>query len=416
MSGRRVRKGRRRLVGRGGVLVLVSAFFYIGSVMLVNPLIAGYAESLGVTVAMTGVIAALMNGCALVFRPIAGSLADRVSKPGLAIAGAVLMCGSGVGYALATGPMAVAVLRVVNGVGYSVCSVCVSTWFSELVPPERIGAGMGVFGLMNALAMAVAPSVGLAVYGAVGYRAAIGVSGLLAGLSLAAMVGAVLAGDAYGAGCSGSARGDGDACERGREPGLAADGGGTRERGLGALFSLRAIPAAVEIALFTIPYCAVQSYLVQYVEARGLGMTVGLFFPVYAVALLALRSGLRNAFDRYPFWAFALASALCEVASLVLLGSMRGDAGLLVAALCMAGGYGVMCSVCQSTSVRLAGKGHAGRANATYYVGLDIGMMLGPALGGLLFGAVEPAWLFPVFVAFPLVAGALGRGRWLREE
>lgn len=40
----------------------------------------------------------------------------------------------------------------------------------------------------------------------------------------------------------------------------------------------------------------------------------------------------------------------------------------LYAALFMAGGYGIMCSVCQSTAILLAGPEHRGLANSTYYI------------------------------------------------
>lgn len=40
----------------------------------------------------------------------------------------------------------------------------------------------------------------------------------------------------------------------------------------------------------------------------------------------------------------------------------------LYAALFMAGGYGIMCSVCQSTAILLAGPERRGLANSTYYI------------------------------------------------
>ena len=103
-----------------------------------------------------------------------------------------------------------------------------------------------------------------------------------------------------------------------------------------------------------------------------------------------------RAFDRVGFVPFVVASGVSSVASLVLLATMTDAAGLLLAAPLMAGGYGVMCSVCQSTAVRAVGPEHVGLANSTYYMGFDVGMTLGPVIGGALFGAVDLAWFFPV--------------------
>lgn len=393
--------GGTRLVGRDGALVLCAAFFYIASTMLVNPLLTGFIESLGATVAMTGVIAAIMSACSLACRPVAGRLADRASKARLAIIGAVLMCASCAGYALAQTPAQVGVLRVTNGIGYSLCSVCVSTWFAEMVPAGRIGAGMGVFGTMNALAMAVGPAFGLAVYEAWGYRAALAVASGLAGASVVVM----------------------GVVRRGRpepQPRTRSTDSARASRGLAAVVDPRAVPAALVVALFTIPYCAVQSYLVQSVGSRGLDVATGLFFPTYAAALLALRMGLRDAFDRRPFGLFVLVGAASELASLVLLVTMRGNVGLVAAAVLMAGGYGVMCSVCQSCAVRLAGPGRSGVANGTYYMGLDAGMFAGPALGGVAYAIAGPALAFvtlaPALAVAVFVWGVCRRGLDGQEE
>lgn len=76
---------------------------------------------------------------------------------------------------------------------------------------------------------------------------------------------------------------------------------------------------------------------------------------------------------------------------------------MIAAAFCMAAGYGLMCSVCQSTALLLAGDGKRGLANSTYYLGLDLGMTLGPVIGGFLYGNVDIAMFYPVlYVTMPV--------------
>ena len=93
-----------------------------------------------------------------------------------------------------------------------------------------------------------------------------------------------------------------------------------------------------------------------------------------------------------------MASGVSAAVSLALLATMTDAVGLLLAAPFMAGGYGVMCSVCQSTAVRAVGPEHVGLANSTYYMGFDVGMTLGPVIGGALFGAVDLAWFYPALM------------------
>ena len=390
------------LVTRDGAVMLAATFCYLASTMLANPLVAGFAGTLGATAAMMGVLAALMNACSLVVRPVAGNLADRLPKRRLAAAGAALMLVTAVGQALAPSTVLLAAMRLANGAGYSLCSVCMSTWFAMTLPPARLGQGMGIFGLMNALGMAVGPALGIAVSDALGYRPALGVSAAFAALALVGIL--LVRGEAPARGEKGEKDAQG---EKGARP-------APRLR----LLDRRAVPAAVVVALFTIPYMATQSFLVSYAEARGLDVPTGAFFTVYAAALMALRVLLGRAFDRVGFVPFVVASGASSVASLVLLATMDGPAGLLLAAPLMAGGYGVMCSVCQSTAVRAVGAERVGLANSTYYLGFDAGMTLGPVIGGALFGAVDLAWFFPALtlaapaaVAVAALSAAAGRDR-----
>lgn len=390
------------LVTRDGAVMLAATFCYLASTMLANPLVAGFAGTLGATAAMMGVLTALMNACSLVVRPVAGNLADRLPKRRLAAAGAALMLVTTVGQALAPSTVLLAAMRLANGAGYSLCSVCMSTWFAMTLPPARLGQGMGIFGLMNALGMAVGPALGIAVSDALGYRPALGVSAAFAALALVGIL--LVRGEAPARGEKGEKDAQG---EKGARP-------APRLR----LLDRRAVPAAVVVALFTIPYMATQSFLVSYAEARGLDVPTGAFFTVYAAALMALRVLLGRAFDRVGFVPFVVASGASSVASLVLLATMDGPAGLLLAAPLMAGGYGVMCSVCQSTAVRAVGAERVGLANSTYYMGFDAGMTLGPVIGGALFGAVDLAWFFPALtlaapaaVAVAALSAAAGRDR-----
>ena len=160
----------------------------------------------------------------------------------------------------------------------------------------------------------------------------------------------------------------------------------------------KVIPIALIITLFSIPYCATQSFLVTYTETRQINVAVSWFFPLYAIALLVLRLSLKSLFDRLPFKVFLLAGSACAAAGILFLAFMRNNLEMLLAAIFMAGGYGIMCSVCQSTAILLAGEARRGLANSTYYIGLDLGMALGPVIGGFLMGSVDVHWFYPVLL------------------
>ena len=165
-------KMKQNIYSKDIILVLVTTFFYMSSPMLVTPLITGFTESIGASAAVMGFVGGLMNLCSLFCRPLAGNLADKLSKYKLSFIGAAFMTIACIGYILAPNEAVVVVSRIINGVGFACCSVCMATWMSNMLPKDKIGSGMGFYGTMNALAMAVAPAIGVSVYQRFGYRTA----------------------------------------------------------------------------------------------------------------------------------------------------------------------------------------------------------------------------------------------------
>ena len=363
------------------ILILIASFFYFSSPMLVTPLITGFTESLGAGGALMGIVGGLMNICSLFCRPFVGNLADKISKYKVSFIGAALMTVASIGYIAAFDPVVVVLSRIVNGVGYACCSVCMSTWMSNLLPENKIGSGMGIYGTMNALGMAVAPAIGVSLYQKLGYRPAF-VAAALFSAAIAVIIQFV---------------------QNKGEPSAASAGVHKKLE----LIDVKVIPIAVIIMLFSIPYCATQSFLVTYIDIRNLPVTVSLFFPLYAAILLLLRLTLRNLFDKKPFSFFIVLSSVSAFLSISVLAVMRHNFSMFFAAVFMAGGYGIMCSVCQSTAILLAGKEKRGLANSTYYIGLDLGMAFGPIIGGLLYEHLNIRLFYPVLaLTVPLALAA----------
>ena len=276
-----------------------------------------------------------------------------------------------------------------------------------MLPQEKIGSGMGVYGTMNALAMAVAPAIGVSVYQRFGYRTAFCIA---LAFSVAIMIVIQFIKD----------RGEPAGLEPNRESEDITDTKTALSKLNTAgqiphfqLVEAKVLPVAFIIMLFAIPYCATQSFLVTYAEVRGLDVSVGMFFPSYAAVLIVLRLTLRRFFDKLPFHIFLLAGSVSELLAIVLLAVMRNNITMLLAAAFLAGGYGVMSSVCQSTAILLAGREKRGLANSTYYIGVDLGMTLGPMIGGALYGGADIRWFYPALaVTMPLAAAVYAAARY----
>ena len=331
-----------KVFSKDAVLVLVASFFYMSCPMIVTPIITGFTGMLGGTGFVMGVIGGLVNLVSLGCRPVAGNLADKMDEYHLALAGSGLMLIGCIGYCVAPSILVLVLARVINGIGYACCSVSMSTWLSILLPKDKIGSGMGLYGTVQALGMAVAPAFGIK------SKVCLLSRGICRG-------GAVCAGHYFGHAADSEPRHRGSQREEPSRKGLQIIDG-------------KVVPIALIVMLFTIPYLATQSFLISYVEKKGIAVDTALFFPLYAVVLVALRSGFRNYFDKVPYRRFLFISMVSSVLALLSLNFMTSDLLMIAAAVFMAGGYGIMCSVSQAGAILLAGPGRRGIANSTYYV------------------------------------------------
>ncbi len=116
-----------KLLNRDISLILAASFFYMACPMTVTPLITGFSGSLGASAVLMGLVGGMMNVVSLCCRPFVGNLADKISKYHLSTIGSLLMVVACVGYVLAPTPSIVVAARVINGIGFSCCSVCLAT-------------------------------------------------------------------------------------------------------------------------------------------------------------------------------------------------------------------------------------------------------------------------------------------------
>ena len=373
-------KARERLITRDVALIMAATFFYMTSSMMGTPIIAGFSQSLGASGALMGFLAGALSLSALICRPIAGNLSDRTSKRKLAVIGALIFLASNLGYYFVPNTAWLLAARILNGVGFACISVCLSTWLSMLLPISRMGAGMGLYGTMNALAQAVGPDLGIRASKAIGYRNTFLIA---VGLTCCIVICVLLIKDG----------GKPPRARLGRQ-----QGGERHHIRLDSLFEPRVIPIALIFMLFAIPYFANQSFIVDYANARHAHVIVSLFFPCYAITLLISRIVLRNWFDTKSFLFFMVTGTICQIVMLASLTVMRNNWFVMLAGLATVGAYGMMSSVTQARAVLIAGKARSGMANTTYYAGIDLGMFLGPLIGGFLYGGLPIIWFYPALL------------------
>lgn len=356
------------------ILVMAASFFFMFSTMFVNPLINGYAKSLGASSAFAGIIVGIMSIASMFLRPIAGNLTDKLSKYCLSLIGGILIMIGVIGYVIAPASNWLLIFRLINGAGFVLCTVCMSTWLAFLVPRAHVGQAMGFYGLMNALAMAVAPALAINVYQKTGYRLAL-IASAIAAFMMVIIIQFV--------------------GNRANPKKVTAK----KKAGSSHQFKIiqkNVLPIALLTTLFAFPYFATQADLVTYAQERHLNVNVGSFFLIYAVVLLVIRIFLKNFFDTVKFGIWFWVSIGATLIYLLLLSTMKNNLMMALAAAFMAVGYGVIYSILQSTALLLAPISEQGLASSTFYLGLDIGMAFGPIIMGLISDLLPIKFFYPI--------------------
>lgn len=380
---------RKSIYSKDVVLVMAASFFFMFSTMFVNPLINGYAKKLGASSAFAGVIVGIMSIAAMFLRPVAGNLTDKFSKYRLSLIGGVLILIGVLGYIFTPSSGLWLLFRLINGTGYVLCTVCMTTWLAFLVPRQHVGEAMGFYGLMNALAMALAPALSINIYQKIGYRESLIAAAIAAFLMIVAIqfVG---------------------------NHALPLKKKGQTQKKHFKIIQMNVLPVAILTTLFGMPYFITQADIVTYVEQRHLTVAVGSYFLIYALVLLVIRIGLKRYFDTVRFGVWFWLSLVSTAAYIFLLAVMNNNWQMALAAAGMALGYGIIYSVLQSTALLLAPIEEQGLASSTFYLGLDVAMSFGPMISGVV-DSILPVkyfyWVDLVLVPLMLVVYFIWRKR-----
>lgn len=366
-------------------LLWVATFLFYGGFQLLLPVMPLYAARLGGREAHVGFIIGVFAFAAMLLRPVAGDLADRVGRRPLVLLGTAIFALAPLGYAAVETIPALFVLRVLHGVGMGLGPTAATVIAADLTPAERRGAAMGWFGLASAVGLAVGPYLGAVLVRALGFAPTFAVAAAIEAVALA------LAWQLPETRPAGP-----DGVRAGAEPPAGHPG---RTRLARRWFSPGALyPAALLLALY-LSYGGIVSFLPLFAEQRALG-NAGLFFTVVAVASVVVRGPAGQLSDRVGRRAVVAAALALAAASLFWLGLVRSPETLLGAAALYGLGFGAgQPALLAMTADRVTAE-ERGRAMGTFYTAWELGIsggsiLLGFCAGWLGFGAmwwVAGAW------------------------
>ncbi len=343
------------------LLLFINILINLGQQML-TPNMAKYMAFLGAAANLLGMASSIYALAALLTRPVSGPMADRFDKKKMLNYSLIGMSICTLGYCFTSSILLLLVLRFLHGVFFGFCSTLTMAIASQSLPEDKMTSGIAVYSLSQILAMAIAPTIGIYLIDTFSY-------GLLF-MSAAALV-------AGGTALSYLIRFETASLTsiKEKQP--------EKVFNLRSMISFEALNPTMVIMMNTISYGTINSFMVLYGNKLKIA-GIGTFFTVYAVSVLILRPLVSKLLDTLPIRYIVFPGGAVMMASFVLISMSTQLSTLLIAAVLFGIGNGITQPALQALALKSVAPERRGVASGTIYMGMDLGMTIGPALGGVI--------------------------------
>jgi MFS family permease len=352
------------------------AFIAIGAALPVLPTyVRGPLHGSNLAV---GVVVGAFSITSVFCRPLAGRLADRRGRRIVLILGALAMALGGLLYILAVNVPELIGARLVVGMGEGSLYTAGAAWAVDLMPPERYGFALGVFGLGVWGGLSLGPICGELLRSGAGYQA---VWILAAALPFAGMLIACL-------------------LPRTAPPAVV---------GAPAPFRMFPRPArrpGAALALANFGYAALAGFVVLDLRQHGVAGGASVF-TAFAVAVFSSRLALSRVPDRAGARATATAAALTEALGLAVIALAGSLSAAIAGALIMGVGFSMLFPSLALMVVGEVGADSRGSALGAFTAFFDIGVGLGAPLAGAIASLAGYPAVFMAAAAGALLAASV---------
>jgi MFS family permease len=363
------------------LIMLVNLLVFVSFQMLL-PTMPVYVQHLGASEDIVGLVMGILTITSVGIRPFAGRALDSRGRKSVYLFGLVTIILSIFAYDLLPTVAMVLFIRLIHGVGWGTASTAAGTIASDVIPKSRLGEGMGYYGLTTVISMAVAPVMGLQIIASLGFSALFYASATLCILA------AVCALFITYPPISGPVP---EPDRIGPQP---------------ALFEKSAYVPAVLIFFINLTYGAIVTFIALYAAQFNI-RNIGIFFTIFALALLVSRPFFGRMIDRKGFDCAMIPGMICIGWSMLILYFAQNLSFFIGAAFLYGIGVGAVQPTLQTMAVFHVPPQRRGAANGTFMSGFDMGIGVGAIIWGLVakvlgYGIMYLLAVTPVIIAFVL--------------
>ena len=355
------------------IKVMTTNFLLYFAFYLLTPLLPLYlSETFRATKDTIGIVLSGYTVAALIVRPFCGYVVDSFSRKKV-----LMLCLSGfavffAGYIAAGTILMFAICRTLHGGPFGAVTVANSTCAIDVLPSSRRNEGIGLYGLSNNFAMAIAPSIGIYLHNMVDSYM------ILFWIAFVVAISAVL--------IAWTIRLPEKDIIRNKE-----------KLSLDRFFLTRAWLLAINIAMFGFCWGVLSNYLAIYSkEVLSITGGTGTYFALLSMGLFSSRLQGRKALSQGKLTQNAAEGMLISLVGFTLFAAIPHPVAYYLSAILIGLGNGHLYPAFLNMFVHVARHDQRGTANSSILTGWDLGFGIGCLLGGIVaehFGYTATFWM-----------------------
>lgn len=355
------------------IKVMTTNFLLYFAFYLLTPLLPLYlSETFGATKDTIGIVLSGYTVAALIVRPFCGYVVDSFSRKKV-----LMLCLSSfavffAGYIAAGTILMFAICRTLHGGPFGAVTVANSTCAIDVLPSSRRNEGIGLYGLSNNFAMAIAPSIGIYLHNMVDSYM------ILFWIAFVVAISAVLIAWTI----------------RLPEKDIICN---KEKLSLDRFFLTRAWLLAINIAMFGFCWGVLSNYLAIYSkEVLSITGGTGTYFALLSMGLFSSRLQGRKALSQGKLTQNAAEGMLISLVGFTLFVAIPHPVAYYLSAILIGLGNGHLYPAFLNMFVHVARHDQRGTANSSILTGWDLGFGIGCLLGGIVaehFGYTATFWM-----------------------
>jgi len=378
-----------KLFNKGFISVTLINFLVYFVYYLLMVIIAVVAQDkLGATLSQAGLASGIYVIGTLIARLYIGKKLEVMGRKQVLRIGIVLYLVTTIMYLYMPSLIVLYGVRLLNGFFYGMVSTATNAIVTAYIPLARRGEGINYYGLSTSLAAAIGPFLGMLLL----QTTSINFIVMMASVMLIVTTMGCFTIKVNNMQLTTKQRAIADSWQ------------------INTFIDTKVVFIAGIAFLMGLAYSSVLSFLASYVVTINLVSISSLFFVVYALVITVTRPIAGRIFDQYGENSVMYPSYIFLAIGLFVLSMTTSSWSLLLSGALIGLGYGTFMSNGQAVALHLEKDvSRIGVALSTYFVGLDLGIGVGPYLLGALRRFVDFKQMYIIVAVLPIICAILYR-------